>query len=138
MVDSANTNSAISPPPGSSYIPTSKTNDDDFKVPLGTSFETEELLFDEDDEEVEVELVEKDDTLESMEDTFRQYLGDKKLMEGQDPIDALTVNQLKEMCRDYKLKLTGNKDELKDRVRDHIMRLFAHDFVEPDSDTEME
>eukprot|EP00814_Leptocylindrus_danicus_P020546 CAMPEP_0116015492 /NCGR_PEP_ID=MMETSP0321-20121206/6878_1 /TAXON_ID=163516 /ORGANISM="Leptocylindrus danicus var. danicus, Strain B650" /LENGTH=314 /DNA_ID=CAMNT_0003485291 /DNA_START=154 /DNA_END=1098 /DNA_ORIENTATION=+ len=134
MADSAN---SVIPPP-SDYIPISQMAADNEMVPLGASFGTEELMVDEDDEEVEVELMEKDDTLESMEDTFRHYLGDRKLTEGQDPMDALTVNQLKEMCRDYKLKLSGNKDELKERVRDHVMQLFAKDFAQPDFPSEME
>ena len=52
----------------------------------------------------------------------------KPLEEGQDPVDALTIAQLKEMCRDYNLKVTGNKEELRTRMKEHIMNLISANF----------
>ena len=42
-----------------------------------------------------------------------------------DPIDMLTVKRLKDILRDQKLKVSGNKQELRDRLRAHVKTLTA-------------
>merc|ERR1712071_201712 len=39
-----------------------------------------------------------------------------------DPIDMLTVVRLKDILREQKLKVSGTKQELRDRLRDHVER----------------
>ena len=40
--------------------------------------------------------------------------------EAVDPIDLLTVKRLKEILREQNLKVSGNKQELRDRLRAHV------------------
>ena len=37
-----------------------------------------------------------------------------------DPIGSLTVSRLKQILREQGLKVTGNKEELQQRLRDHV------------------
>jgi hypothetical protein len=44
----------------------------------------------------------------------------KKKMEMKDPIDLLTVSKLKEILKREELKVSGNKKELQDRLKNHV------------------
>jgi hypothetical protein len=44
-------------------------------------------------------------------------------LDAKDPIDKLTVNKLKEILRNEGLKVSGNKAELRERLREHVKLL---------------
>lgn len=47
-------------------------------------------------------------------------------VEDADPLDSLTVVKLKEILREQKLKVSGTKQELRDRLRAHVDSLMNH------------
>uniref|UniRef100_A0A7S4WF10 SAP domain-containing protein n=1 Tax=Ditylum brightwellii TaxID=49249 RepID=A0A7S4WF10_9STRA len=51
-----------------------------------------------------------------------------------DPIDLLTVARLKEILREQKLKVSGTKQELRDRLRSHVNSMLTEEVKENNDD----
>lgn len=58
-----------------------------------------------------------DDNEETQSDESNIQSSNSKI---QDPVDRLTVSKLKEILRKEGLKVSGNKQELQDRLKDHV------------------
>ena len=43
-----------------------------------------------------------------------------------DPIDMLTVKRMKDILKKQGLKVSGNKEELKDRLRSHVQSMIGN------------
>ncbi|KAL7507881.1 hypothetical protein ACHAXN_005212 [Cyclotella atomus] len=70
----------------------------------------------------EAELIRDDDSVDGQESSASE---DDDLVDpnAKDPIDKLTVQKLREVLRNAGLKVSGNKSELKQRLRDHVQSL---------------
>lgn len=103
-------------------------NDDSFLSPLGkmmmeSSTLTKQnnkipIIDDEEEKDAQNSTEEENEMTES-----KQKLNEKQQQLQEDPIDMLTVARLKEILREQKLKVSGSKQELRDRLRDHIQNL---------------
>lgn len=104
-------------------------NDDSFLSPLGkmmmesstlTKQNNKIPIIDDDEEEKDAQNSTEE---ENQRTELTQKLNEQQQQLQEDPIDMLTVARLKEILREQKLKVSGSKQELRDRLRDHIQNL---------------
>ncbi|KAG7362751.1 DNA polymerase I [Nitzschia inconspicua] len=61
-----------------------------------------------------------DDALDALVNKQRETLDDDKTQES-DQLDQMTAAQLKALCKEYELKVSGNKADLKQRIREYLL-----------------